>query len=225
MQFAVPHTPALPLQVLKAGTCQLPDQIVVSLSTYLSNLLDINLERSYVLTSIIFTCYLLYFCINNVVDTGVTAIAKNLPNLTWLNLAECVRVDNTGVLAVARGLRKLQFLNISAMRIDGDPSMCPTSHHLSFIILTRLKVKELGRQAPPLRTLVLARCPEVDDSSMAVLAQNVPTLTKLDISGDDKITDKSIFVLAQYILFLLLFVIFIVFIVYLSLMCSNMHRI
>lgn len=54
-------------------------------------------------------------------DQGVIAIARHMPHLTGLNIADCMRVDNSGLLAVARGLRKLQHLNISGLRIDGDP--------------------------------------------------------------------------------------------------------
>ncbi len=110
----------------------------------------------------------------DVTAAAVNMVALKCKHMETFYLGQCCKLTNISVSVIARGLPNLQNFNIRGCRKVYDSS-------LSEII-----------KRCPIRSLVIANCSSVTDSTISALASpDGASLTCLDVSGVEKLTDRA----------------------------------
>ncbi|KAI9679783.1 MAG: hypothetical protein M1817_004797 [Caeruleum heppii] len=148
-------------------------------------------------------------------NSACRTIAKNCPQLEYLNISWCHNINNRGVAAVVDGCSKLKDLRVSDIKGLNDKSFMNrlfekntlerlVLHHCSEVGDDGLKVLMEGidnevdpltgrAHVPPrkLRHLDLSKNPTLTDKSLQSMVGNVPDLEGLQLGGCHELTDAA----------------------------------
>ena len=111
------------------------------------------------------------------------AIAKNLPNLTFLDLTDC-KITTKEIRCIARNHPKLRHLAFTT------PRECYQALELMFCQIAQLS---------ELRCLMIGGLVDITDSSICKLVKNLPNLTSLDVGYGNRISDKTRELIGTYL--------------------------
>jgi len=136
-----------------AGARNLTDEGVKHIATSCSNLVLLDIS-----------------CCQHISDEALIALGEMRPNtaaasLVHLNLAQCQGISDKGIKSFAARNGSLEFLDLSYVRNVGDAA-----------------IMALGTHCKQMKAIYLLKCDPVSNESMCVLAENCPSLEKLDIS-------------------------------------------
>ena len=117
--------------------------------------------------------------------------------VTFLDLSECIHIDETHILALKRSpyLRKLD-LNSTGLLLT-DPQKCfEPLQHLSILYMRATHITDfdlsiISQCCPRLREIDLGRCSKVGDEGVAVLGQNCELLEAVNLCRTN-VTDAGI---------------------------------
>ena len=126
-------------------------------------------------------------CTNsNVNDLSLELIAKHLPNLTFLDLTDCLSITSKGISCIARNLPKLRHLMFDGSEPcepgDEPPFFASSYRDLELMFCEIAKLSEL-------RSLMLFN--GITNSSIQTLVKNLPNLTSLSVGHNNSISDKT----------------------------------
>ena len=112
------------------------------------------------------------FCVKHL---PLKAIAKNWPNLTFLDLTDC-KITSEEIRCIARNHPKLRHLAFTTPRESYQ------ALELMFCQIAQLS---------ELRCLMIGGLVDITDSSICKLVKNLPNLTSLDVRYGNRISDKT----------------------------------
>jgi len=128
-----------------------------------------------------------------ITDTGVGELVRDCPQLTDLNLSTCAKITRVGVGSALQHLHLLQSLNLSGFK-EIHPLMfplCPyrllpnlSSIDLSFTDADNEDMIGLSNYCANLKTLRLAGCSNVSDSSIYSISQKCKKLISIDLTRE-----------------------------------------
>lgn len=139
-------------------------------------------------------------------DSGLLYISQGLTKLESLTLSFCLEVTNEGIAHIASGLLHLKKLYLRSCRRIGDGTMyslathCPTLEHLDVSFCHRIRdtsLNHLAQGLPNLKSLQLSAC-NISDSGVLALAQSLHGLRHLSIGQCERLTDRSLGYIAEY---------------------------
>nr|XP_036228793.1 F-box/LRR-repeat protein 7 [Bactrocera oleae]XP_036228794.1 F-box/LRR-repeat protein 7 [Bactrocera oleae]XP_036228796.1 F-box/LRR-repeat protein 7 [Bactrocera oleae]XP_036228797.1 F-box/LRR-repeat protein 7 [Bactrocera oleae]XP_036228798.1 F-box/LRR-repeat protein 7 [Bactrocera oleae] len=113
-------------------------------------------------------------------DVGLKIVVKNCPQLVYLYLRRCIKITDAG----------LKFV----------PSFCIALKELSIsdcVNITDFGLYELAKLGAVLRYLSVAKCDRVSDAGLKVIARRCYKLRYLNARGCEAVSDDSITVLAH----------------------------
>nr|CAH7743368.1 unnamed protein product [Callosobruchus chinensis] len=113
-------------------------------------------------------------------DSGLMVIVRNCPHLAYLYLRRCVQITDTGLKYV--------------------PSFCSGLRELSVSDCTNITdfgLYELAKLGATLRYLSVAKCDRVSDAGLKVIARKCYKLRYLNARGCEAVSDDAITVLAR----------------------------
>ncbi|XP_011191999.1 F-box/LRR-repeat protein 7 [Zeugodacus cucurbitae] len=113
-------------------------------------------------------------------DVGLKIVVKNCPQLVYLYLRRCIKITDAG----------LKFV----------PSFCIALKELSIsdcVNITDFGLYELAKLGAILRYLSVAKCDRVSDAGLKVIARRCYKLRYLNARGCEAVSDDSITVLAH----------------------------
>ncbi|XP_071850085.1 putative RNA-binding protein EEED8.10 isoform X2 [Apostichopus japonicus] len=122
-----------------------------------------------------------------------------LPSLEYLHLRDNLNVSDDVLLRISKGCQKLKFLDISGCYKLVTTvgifvlSTCTALEDINISYIDKVTDDAIETLAIncPLRRLIARTCPEITDQGLISLANHCLTLSELDVSGCEEITDKG----------------------------------
>jgi len=141
-------------------------------------------------------------------DLGICDLTSGCNALTEIHLRYCYQLTDIALTAIANNCPLLQSLDVGSCVMISDVSVevlatrCPDLSHIDFLGLRKVTDKSFAKfvaNHPKLSSVSIQSCEYISDDSIVMLAQaSNKTLTHLDVSSVDDLTDKTLFALQTY---------------------------
>uniref|UniRef100_A0A336K2Q1 CSON012005 protein n=1 Tax=Culicoides sonorensis TaxID=179676 RepID=A0A336K2Q1_CULSO len=167
------------------------NQALFDLATKCSNLQHLDITGCYQITTIDINpslqssgkLQLQYLDLTDCVslnDTGLKVVVKNCPLLVYLYLRRCVQITDVGLKFVPAYCLNIKEISIS-----------------DCINITDLGLYELAKLGANLRYLSVAKCERISDAGIKVIGRKCYKLRYLNARGCEAVSDDSINILAR----------------------------
>ena len=147
-------------------------------------------------------------CINSICHSMITNIQSSNDTcfrLTYLDISDCVAVDDLGLRTLSFTCKRLETLHmrrcprVTDVGMQHVASHCTSLRELSISDCHKVRdfsLKEISRYCPSLRYLSLMRC-AVTDTGIKMIAKGCSNLRYLNVRGCAGVTDAGVVYVAQ----------------------------
>jgi hypothetical protein len=147
-----------------------------------------------------------------ITDTGLTALARRSPLLSFLSVSMCPLIQGTALLELARKCPNLADLNVSGCDAITSVSLLKfarecrslTRVHLGGLrkAVSDAVIAALAQNNPHLRIGLFGGCLQVTDSGVAEIATHCRLLKELDLSSVVQLSDAGLLEISRRLLHL-----------------------
>jgi hypothetical protein len=139
----------------------------------------------------------------NLTDNAIEKIVLGCPNLTSFDASLCSHITNNGIMSLknVKNLRRLVLSRNSQITTDAFEFLkeCTMVQTLCLpdVELHDEKFSELAQYMPSLRSLVVSGCVNIGDNTLLALAKYATSLKALAANGCKLITDEGVITLVK----------------------------